>query len=307
MVVAPRPSNELERLKAVHALNIDYNKPEERFDRITRITHLVFNVSCVFLSLVTEDHVLSISKQGSPSNSEPRDISFCGHTIANSKSNATEARIFEVQDTLQDIRFYDNPYVIGPLSARYYIGFALQSLNNKNIGTLCMVDTRPRHLSVEEKLIFTELGLIAEAEINRDMPLLNSMLKYTKIKELANKGDDSSQLMFDVFSQAKNLLKEMDDYLKRRDINVKEWQVLNEVVKNSDSTPSSVSAGTKLNPSLVSKLLDSLESKKLIVRIYSDVSDRRKVGLKNTEKGKELWLFGTSYLNALTTSNDCKS
>ena len=134
---------------------------------------------------------------------------------------------------------------------------------------------------------------------------LDSKSDYTKIKELTNKGDDSSQLMFDVFSQAKNLLKEMDDYLKRRDINVKEWQVLNEIVKNSNSTPSSVSANTKLNPSLVSKLLDTLESKKLVVRIYSDVSDRRKVGLKNTEKGKELWLFGTSYLNALTTSNDC--
>jgi DNA-binding MarR family transcriptional regulator len=301
MVVAPIPSNESERLKAVHALNIDYNKPEERFDRIARITHLVFNVSCVFITLITKDRVLSISTQGCPSNNEPRDISFCGHTIADSKTSAIKARTFEVVDTLQDTRFYDNPYVIGPLSARYYIGFALQSVNKKNIGTLCMVDSRPRHLSAEEKLIFTELGLIAEAEINRDMPLLSSISNYTKIKELANKNDDSSQLIFDVFSQTNNLLKEMDHYLKRRNINVKEWQLLNEIAKNSKPTPSIVSANTNLKPSLVSKLLDSLENKKLVVRVYSEPSDRRRVGLINTDKGKELWLFGISYLNMLTT------
>lgn len=305
MKIAPIPHNESKRLHAVHSLGIDPHNSEERFDRITHIAHLVFNVRCTVLTLVTENRILSISKQGSASDDEPRDISFCGHTIGNNVTNAVESRIFEIKDALEDMRFHDNPYVEGISSIRYYIGFVLQSLDKKNVGTLCMIDTRPRHLTSVEKNIFIELGLIAESEINHNASAIKNELKIKKIVESIEGEDDVYgyvERLCAVSDAANELLEIMDKHLTTRGINLKEWRILNEIMQNENVTPSFVSVKTNISPSIISRLLESLESKKLIERLYLNRTDRRKVSLNCTTNGKSLWLYGKSYAVTLQDS-----
>ena len=298
MKVAPIPHNESDRLRAVRSLGINVENTEKRFDRITQIAQLVFNISTVFMTLVTKDRILIFSRQGSNLVNEPRKVSFCGHTICNEVTSNMESRIFEVKDTITDSRFKDNPYVTAIPATRYYIGCVLQSLDRKNVGTLCMTDIRPRHLTSAEKRIFSKLGKIAESEINRNTKFLDDKLKIKKIIELANQGKgavDGVDMLFGVTDLTNELIQSLDEHLQKREITLKEWRVLNEIVCANNITPTAVSLKTKISPPMVSRLLASLESKKLIERIYIRGEDRRKVSVNCTGIGKDVWLYGKTY------------
>ena len=251
------------------------------------------------MTLVIKDRVLIISRQGSNLVNEPRNISFCGHTICNEVTNKMESRIFEVKDTIADWRFKDNPYVTAIPSTRYYIGYVLQSLDRKNVGTLCMTDIRPRNLTSAEKKIFSKLGNIAESEINRNARYLDDKTKIKKLVELTNQDEEISDgvdMLFGISDLANELIQSLDMHLqKQKKITLKEWRVLNEIVCNNSITPTLVSLKTKIAPPMVSRLLSSLESKELIERIYVRGMDRRKVSINCTSPGKDIWLYGKTY------------
>lgn len=166
MKLAPIPFDEAKRLVAVNHLRILDSKPEERFDRITRIAHYLFDIPSAFITLVDNDRVWFKSKYGCDTREEPRDVSFCGHAINNTINEDISSRLFEVLDAKQDDRFYDNSFIIEKCKARYYLGFVLQSKDYHNIGTLCISDSQQRDFSINQKKLFADLGLMAEAELN---------------------------------------------------------------------------------------------------------------------------------------------
>ena len=77
MILAAIPHDEQQRILAVQSLKVLDSKPEERFDRITRIVQLIFNIPYVFITLVDHDRVWIKSRQGSDLVEESRDKSFC--------------------------------------------------------------------------------------------------------------------------------------------------------------------------------------------------------------------------------------
>lgn len=305
MKLAPIPQNENERMRAVRAFNINCPNIKERLDRIARITKSVFNVSCTFVTLVSDKKVKILSAQDSVLEEVPREISFCGHTIGNKVTRNIESRLLEVIDTQEDLRFYDNPLVSGFPLIRYYLGYVLQSLDKKNVGTLCMTDTRPRNLTSTEKRIFMELGTIAETEINENTLLQENEHKINKLVETIEKDHnifDYVDRLCGISDAANELLEIIDKYMQRQGINIKEWRVLNEIIKTKQATPSFVSAKTNISPPIVSKLLETLESKNLIERVYLNREDRRKVSLSCTNRGKNLWKYGITYAETLQNS-----
>ena len=306
MKLAPIPQNETERMRAVRSLDISSPNVKERLDRIARITQSVFNVSCTFITLVSDKKVKILSGQDGVLQEEvPREISFCGHTIGNKVTRNIESRLLEVIDTQEDLRFYDNPLVSGMPLIRYYLGYVLQSLDKKNVGTLCMTDTRPRNLTSVEKQIFIELGTIAETEINENTLLVENEHKINKLVETIEQDKnifDYVDRLCGISDAANELLEIIDKYMQRQGISIKEWRVLNEIIKTKQVTPSFVSAKTNISPPIVSKLLEALETKKLIERVYLNREDRRKVSLSCTDKGKNLWEYGKSYAETLQSS-----
>lgn len=305
MKVAPIPCNEIDRIRAVRSLRINSANVKEQLERITRITQSVFNVSCTYISLVSSKKVKILANQNSSLKSVSRDISFCGHTIGNKVTSNLDSRILEVKNALNDIRFHDNPLVNSSPSVHYYIGYVLQSLDKQNVGTLCMIDSRPRNLTSIEKQIFSELGAIAETEINKNARLVNSESKAKAIIseiEEENTIYDYVNKLCGISDAANELLAIMDKHLRLQGINLKEWRVLNEIIRSKQVTPTFVSAKTNIRPPMVSRLLESLESKLLIERIYSSKEDRRKVSLSCTDKGRDLWKYGKSYAATLQGS-----
>jgi GAF domain-containing protein len=152
------PANELIRLTTLQSLHILDTPPEERFDRITRIAQRLFNVPIALVSLIDSERQWFKSCQGLEVCETPRNISFCGHAILD---NA----LFVVPDTLLDDRFRDNPLVTGGPKIRFYAGAPLSLGNGVILGTLCVIDRVPRHLTDEDQQLLVDLGQIAQQEL----------------------------------------------------------------------------------------------------------------------------------------------
>src|SRR5690606_17829803 len=143
MITPPVSVEEPQRLEALYRLDMLASEPEERFDRVTRIARRLFDVPIALVSLVDMRRQWFKSRAGLDALETSRDISFCAHAIL-------QDRILLVSDALQDERFCDNPQVTGPPFVRFYAGCPLHSPDGYRIGTLCLVDTRPRTLDATE-------------------------------------------------------------------------------------------------------------------------------------------------------------
>lgn len=155
----PLPRNEGKRLATLRSLNILDTPPELRFDRITRLAQHLFDVPIALISLIDENRQWFKSRQGLEACERPRDISFCTHALL-------EDDIFIIPDALQDPRFADNPLVLGEPFIRFYAGYPLAAPDNTKMGTLCIIDCRPRHLSESDLETLRDLGGIAADELN---------------------------------------------------------------------------------------------------------------------------------------------
>jgi diguanylate cyclase (GGDEF)-like protein len=152
------PGNEAARLDTLRALQILDTQPEERFDRLTRLAKRMFDVPMALVSLVDADRQWFKSRQGLAVSETPRSASFCAHAI-----NGED--IFEVDDALNDARFFDNPLVTAGPHIRFYAGCPLTVPEGMRLGTLCLLDIKPRTLSAEDRTLLRDLARMAEEEI----------------------------------------------------------------------------------------------------------------------------------------------
>ncbi|HTZ34411.1 MAG TPA: MBL fold metallo-hydrolase [Stellaceae bacterium] len=151
---APLPPGEAERLAALHQLAVLDTGREERFDRLTRIAAAAFDVPVALVSLVDANRQWFKSTCGTDLCETARDVSFCAHAIL-------ERKVMVVPDALLDQRFADNPVVVGEPRVRFYAGCPLVVEGGACIGTLCLLDTRPRQLDDSSIRLLEELaGLV---------------------------------------------------------------------------------------------------------------------------------------------------
>ncbi len=149
---------EADRLAALRALHLLDTPPEDRYDRITRLARRVFDVPIALVSLVDADRQWFKSRQGLDGEQTPRTESFCSVAIE-------KQEILVVPDARLDRRFAHLPMVTGAPHIRFYAGRPLQAPGGQRVGTLCLVDTRPRNLSDEDADLLDDLACIAEQEL----------------------------------------------------------------------------------------------------------------------------------------------
>jgi GAF domain-containing protein len=161
VIKAPLPHNEARRLKALRDLVILDTPPEARFDRISAFAAKEFNVPIALVSLVDQDRQWFKSSFGMGDVQEtPRDISFCGHAV-------TMAKTLIVPDALADPRFADNPMVVGHPYVRFYAGALLRLPYGQVVGTLCIMDRRPRQFDKLDEAILNGLRDVVVEELFR--------------------------------------------------------------------------------------------------------------------------------------------
>jgi GAF domain-containing protein len=142
----PIPANEKERLQALSRYESLDSGPEheEAFDRSASLVALLCDKPIVFINLIGDDKQLHKPCFGFKDVTSPRTNGFCQYTIM-------QDEILEVEDTLQDDLFRNNPYVTEGLKLRYYAAVPLQTDDGYNIATLCIADQEPSSLIKEQK------------------------------------------------------------------------------------------------------------------------------------------------------------
>lgn len=194
------PQNENKRLASLCALEVLDTDDEERFDRITRLAKVHFEVEIALVSLVDSERQWFKSKQGLDACETPRSISFCGHAILSDE-------ILYVPNALEDLRFADNPLVTGPPDIRFYAGAPLHAPNGERVGTLCIIDNKPRDLTKEQLSSLRDLANITESELAQGHLLKvklgmkdseESLVDYAKRLSLATKAGGIGIWEFDV-------------------------------------------------------------------------------------------------------------
>ena len=158
MTPAPIPPDEHERLRALRALMLLDTTPEERFDRVVAFAAQEFGCPIALVSLIDARRQWFKARIGLPVCETARDISFCGHAILDDE-------LFVVPDATADPRFADNPLVTGEPHIRFYAGAPLRLASGHRIGTLCLIDTRPRQLDATEQAILMSLRDLVAQEL----------------------------------------------------------------------------------------------------------------------------------------------
>jgi diguanylate cyclase (GGDEF)-like protein len=213
MLVPPTPSNESARLDALRALHILDTLPEERFDRLTRLARRLFGVPIAVVSLVDANRQWFKSCIGMEASETSRDVSFCAHAILGDA-------ILMVPDALADERFRDNPLVTDEPNIRFYAGCPLRAADGCKVGTLCLIDVKPRVLDAEECALLHDLARMAEQELAAiqlatldDLTLLSNRRGFEALAQHAlsvckRMGKPASLLFFDL-----NDFKQINDSL----------------------------------------------------------------------------------------------
>ena len=151
MTPAGIPANETVRLAALQSYDILDTPENEDFDQYTKLAATICGTPIALISLIDKNRQWFKSRVGLDASETARDISFCGHAIHSDQ-------LFEVDDTLADVRFADNPLVTGPPHIRFYAGQPLMTAEGVAIGTLCVIGNEPNHLLDSQRIALKVLA-----------------------------------------------------------------------------------------------------------------------------------------------------
>ncbi len=154
---------ESRRQRALTGLGIVGTPREERFDRITRMAQVLFDVPMVSVTLLDGERQWRKSHVGL-TDVAPREGAFCDLT-------ARQDAALIVDDAASDARFSDNPFVVGDPHLRFYAGEPLHAPGGEAVGTLCVLDTQPRTLTPAQARVLRDLADLVQAELDRDEEL----------------------------------------------------------------------------------------------------------------------------------------
>ncbi|AIR66619.1 sensor domain-containing diguanylate cyclase [Cedecea neteri] len=151
------PPDEERRLRSLRASRLLHSGRSERFDRLTRLARKLFDAPISLICLIDHDLLQVKSADGLNVDVIPRQVSFCSHTILQDVP-------LVVNNTLNDIRFSDNPLVLAEPHVRFYAGCPVKLPDGTTAGTLCVVDIRPRVFTEHQIAGLRELAAIVEDE-----------------------------------------------------------------------------------------------------------------------------------------------
>ncbi|MEO7167318.1 MAG: AI-2E family transporter [Spartobacteria bacterium] len=179
---APIGDNEDERLAELQSLHLTFGTPDQAFDRVTAKLAKIFQVPIVLVTFLDRDRQWFKSQVGLPEDlaregSTPRSLSVCGHVVARNE-------VLVVEDMARDRRFANNP-LLKSRGLRFYAGVPLRGPSGMAIGSLCLLDTKPRKLSEHDRRLLEVFADDLSEEIRSRLPAKESAAEIGITPEVA--------------------------------------------------------------------------------------------------------------------------
>ncbi|WP_081136847.1 EAL domain-containing protein [Halomonas sp. BC2] len=151
MVQPAVPEHEAQRLLTLKRYTLGDLSADQEFDRITRLAAAYCETPIALITLVDASHVWVKSGVGAYSPTALRQLSLCGEAIL-------EPKLFEVSDARLDARLHKLPMVSEAPHVVFYAGMPLVADNGDILGTLCVMDHKPRQLSPTQRELLQQLA-----------------------------------------------------------------------------------------------------------------------------------------------------
>ena len=170
MAGARLPENETGRLKALREYDVLDTPAEQAYDDIVGLAAYICETPTALVSLIDRDRQWFKARTGLNATQTPRDEAFCAHAILQ------PGQVMVVPDALRDERFDTNPLVTGEPNIRFYAGAPLITPTGEVLGTLCVIDSKPRQLSAEQAEVLRSLArqVMAQLEMRRSIGTLEA-------------------------------------------------------------------------------------------------------------------------------------
>jgi PAS domain S-box-containing protein len=175
----PLPPNEEGRLRELAEYQILDTPREEAFDRLVRLATRIFDVPIALITLLDRDRQWFKACYGVDVTETSREVSFCTHAILSDE-------VMVVPDMTQDPRFADSPLVTGHFNIRFYAGAPLLSRAGYALGTICLLDTKPREFDEQNSFTLVDMAamVVDELELRKTTNLLQEeVAKRERIAE----------------------------------------------------------------------------------------------------------------------------
>ncbi len=179
MQIPALPEFETERLVALETLELSYDA-DSNYDIITRLASTICEVPVALISLIDADKQRFKSKVGTDLCETDREISFCAHAIL------TPREITIIPDSRKDIRFKDNPLLKHETPVIFYAGVPLLTRTGQPLGTLCVIDSKPRTLTESQIALLKDLA----SQVENLFELRRKNLKLLAIEQLLQKKNE---------------------------------------------------------------------------------------------------------------------
>ena len=186
-VAAPRPENEPRRLEALRRFRVLDTAPEQAFDDLAFLASHICGTPMALVSLIDSERQWFKARVNVGKSETPRDVAFCAHAILGRD-------LFIVPDAAADRRFSGNPLVTGEPGIRFYAGAPLVTSDGYGVGTLCVMDRKPRSLTPEQTEALRRLSrqVVAQLELRRRL-----LLEREEAKEVIHEKDASLRILID--------------------------------------------------------------------------------------------------------------
>lgn len=162
------PTNEKRRLEELRKLDVIGRSGTTELDAVVALAADMFNCPYSVVSFLDEDIQWFRARYGLKIESTERKHAFCNYTVQNNE-------VFVVPDASKDERFAQNPYVVGKPGIRFYAGYPISINGVDALGAFCLLDTKPREFSEQDKLKLRKLTEVVEGLVrgyeNRQLAL----------------------------------------------------------------------------------------------------------------------------------------